>query len=216
MTLVTTVPGASLDSSHQDVRYIISTFQESAAMTKAEGEVLETEVERYQRETQMLVAAMYAENLKLQLALNEALRREESSSLIQTKTVETLQERVASLEATLQETRGAMLQQAEKAKEQMAQMTMGHAKALQTALAACKAEAAANQAVAVAAVQTRAQQRLSAAAQAVYGLDSGLQNDIRWYTAATPEQCAQWPGQKQAEYTRRTIPGILQQIQTPF
>lgn len=216
MDLVPVKESGSLEVFNPGVRDILSTFQESAAMTKAEGQELEAAFERYQTETQTLIASMYAENLKYQLALAEALQRETATTLIHTKTVETLQERVNSLEGALKETREAMLRETEKAKVQMAELTKSHATAMQTALAACRAQAASDQVVAVTAVQTRAQQRLSAAAWAVSTLNSGLHSDIQWYTAANASQLAQWPGKRQAEYTQAKIPPILQQIQAPF
>jgi hypothetical protein len=200
-----------------DVRGIVSTFQASAAMTRLEGQELEAAFASYQEQTQELIASMYAENLKLQLALNEALRREESAALISTKTVETLQTRIASLESSLDATRQQMITEAQKAKEQMAEMTKNHAAAMQTALTACRSQASANQAAAVAAVQTRAQGRLNEAAQAVSRLDAELQVDINWYTNnAGKPACNEWPGKRQAEYTKAKLPPILSKLQAPF
>jgi len=145
MSLVTLQKSGSLEVFNPGTREILTTFQASAEMTKAEGQELESAFERYQTETQTLIASMFAENLKYQLALSEALQRETSSSFIHTKTVDAMQQRIDSLEGTLKETREAMLREAEKAKVQMADMIKSHATALQTALAACSANAKAEE-----------------------------------------------------------------------
>jgi len=135
---------------------VLGALAAAQALTKEEGAAAKTALEIYQKGTEALVVAAEEENQKLSSLLQASLMREGTVAFVHSQTVQALETRVATTEQILEETRAQMRRDAESAKAKMKELIDSHKQAMETALAAERAKAAAEQATALTRCRTEA------------------------------------------------------------